>query len=117
MTDTPDAWTTTPKAWWTSRGTVGAVVTVAVGLAGLAGWSIDAAQTTELVLSLIALVSGVVGWWGNVQRKGPIDKHQVLPGLRLNRPVLPDAGGLRPTGVPPESGGPDSGPKNPFLDP
>lgn len=107
----PDA----PKPWWLSRAVVGSVVTVAVGLAGIAGWSVDAAATTELVLSLLTMLSGALAWWGTVQRKAPIDQKQVLPGVRLpsagvvhdeHEPALPsDPGPGRKT-----DGGYPSGP-------
>lgn len=102
-----------PKPWWASRAIWGAVVTVGVGIAGVFGWSVDAAQTTELVFGLVTLVSGAVAWWGTVQRSRPIDKQQVLPGLRLNRSVLPDASSVQRNDVPAKPGGPGS---NPFLD-
>lgn len=72
-----------PKPWWKSRAIIGSIVSVAAGAAGVAGWSVDAAATTDLVLSLITVISGALAWWGTVKRDAPIDKRQVLPGVRL----------------------------------
>ena len=72
-----------PKTWWQSRAIIGSIVSVAAGAAGVAGWSVDAAATTDLVLSLITVISGALAWWGTVKREAPIDANQVLPGVRL----------------------------------
>lgn len=115
MTEQTDEHADAPKPWWMSRAVVGSVVTVAVGVAGIAGWSVDAAATTELVVSLLTMVSGAVAWWGSVQRKTPIDKQQVLPGVRL-----PGPGVVREPTVPPDTqGGPKSDggyPSKPFFE-
>jgi hypothetical protein len=72
-----------PKPWWTSRGVIGSVVTVASSLAALAGWSIDQGSTTELALGLVSLAGGAMAWWGRARAVRPISKRAVLPGLTL----------------------------------
>jgi hypothetical protein len=81
------------KPWWTSRGLLGGLATIIVGVAGLAGYALDVAQITEIVVSASALVAGILSTVGSIKRKGAIDPTLVmrLPGrgdVRL--PVLPN---------------------------
>lgn len=70
------------KPWWQSKALLGALGTIVVGLAGLAGWEVDSGQVTELLVGLGALVSGIVAFVGTVRRKAPVDPDLVLPGVR-----------------------------------
>jgi hypothetical protein len=71
------------KPWWQSRAVIGSLVAIGASAAGLAGWEIDGAALTEIVLQVLALAGAVLAWWGTVRRKGPIDPGAVLPGVRL----------------------------------
>jgi hypothetical protein len=80
------------KPWWTSRGLLGGLATIIVGVAGLAGYALDVAQITEIVVSASALVAGILSTVGSLRRKGAIDPTLVarLPGGRdVRLPVLP----------------------------
>jgi hypothetical protein len=77
--------TPTPaKPWWTSKAQLGALVTVAVAAASIAGYSIDATMATELVFAGVTLVSGLLSVWGNIKRDAPIDPDLVAPGVRIS---------------------------------
>jgi hypothetical protein len=87
-TITPEA----AKPWWTSRGLLGGLATIIVGIAGLAGYALDVAQITEIVVSASALVAGILSTVGSLKRKGAIDPTLVmrLPrGRDVRLPVLP----------------------------
>jgi len=87
-TITPEA----AKPWWTSRGLLGGLATIIVGVAGLAGYALDVAQITEIVVSASALVAGILSTVGSLKRKGAIDPTLVmrLPrGRDVRLPVLP----------------------------
>jgi hypothetical protein len=80
------------KPWWTSRGLLGGLATIIVGVAGLAGYALDVAQITEIVVSASALLAGILSTVGSIKRKGAIDPTLVarLPGGRdVRLPVLP----------------------------
>jgi hypothetical protein len=79
------------KPWWTSRGLLGGLATIIVGVAGLAGYALDVAQITEIVVSASALVAGILSTVGSLRRKGAIDPTLVmrLPGRDIRLPVLP----------------------------
>ena len=81
------------KPWWTSRGLLGGLATIIVGVAGLAGYALDVAQITEIVVSASALVAGILSTVGSLRRKGAIDPTLVmrLPhGRDLRLPVRPE---------------------------
>jgi hypothetical protein len=61
------------KPWWTSRGLLGGLATIIVGIAGLAGYALDVAQITEIVVSASALLAGILSTVGSIKRKAPID--------------------------------------------
>jgi hypothetical protein len=68
------------------------LATIIVGVAGLAGYALDVAQITEIVVSASALVAGILSTVGSLKRKGAIDPTLVmrLPrGRDVRLPVLP----------------------------
>lgn len=77
------------RPWWESRAVLGALVAIFAGVVGLAGWEVDRAQLTEIIIQVVALGGAIVSWWGSVKRKGPIDPTAVLPGVRLPSRVSP----------------------------
>jgi hypothetical protein len=80
------------KPWWTSRALLGGMATIIVGIAGLAGYALDVAQITDVVVSASALVAGILSTVGSLKRKGAIDPTLVmrLPrGRDVRLPVLP----------------------------
>jgi len=71
--------------WWESRAMVGSVVTILASLADVMGWTIEVGQTTELIVSLAALIGGALSWWGRVHATHPISRTAVAPGLTLRQ--------------------------------
>ena len=72
------------KPWWQSRGIIGSLVTVAASLVGIAGYTLDIPMTTELIVSLITLASGILSWVGRAKASKVISKTQVFPNLTLS---------------------------------
>lgn len=111
----------TPAAaipWWTSKAVVGGVITVAAGLAGVFGWSIDAGATTDAVTALITAVAGIVALVGTIRRKAPIDPTLVVPGYRFGY-TQPDPNGrsMQRDAVQADcQSDTDSGTESPFCD-
>jgi hypothetical protein len=75
------------KPWYLSRRIIGAVVAMVAAGAGLAGYSVDAAETTELALQVVTLLGAIVAWWGGIKGKAPIDTGLIAPGIRLPQRV------------------------------
>jgi hypothetical protein len=71
------------KAWWQSRTIIGSLITVAASVAGIAGYTLDVPLATELALSVVTLVGGVLSWYGRLKAEKIIDKRQVVPGVRI----------------------------------
>jgi hypothetical protein len=70
--------------------------------------SVDATETTELVMQSISLIGAIIAWYGSIKGTRPIDPDLVLPGVRLNRGMLkPDRSGA-PRAVPTDDGDDDS---------
>ena len=91
------------KPWWKSRRIIGAVVAVVAGLASaFAGVSVDATETTELVMQTVSLVGAVLAWYGSIKAARPIDPDLVLPGVRLNRGLRKPVRSPAPRAVPPD---------------
>jgi len=108
------------KPWWQSRRIIGAVVAVVAGLASaFAGVSVDATETTELVMQAVSLVGAVLAWYGSIKGNRPIDPDLVFPGVRLSRGLRQPVRSPTPRAVPPddddEAGywGGDRGPLDP----
>jgi len=82
-----------PKPWWMSRTIVAAGAMIATGLAGVAGLDLDRATAVEVATQAlpyaVALVSGVLAWWGRINATRPISRKQVAPGVRLPGDDLP----------------------------
>lgn len=104
------------KPWWLSRGSVGAAVTIIAGLAGIAGYTLDAEALTALAVPLITVVFGIISLIGNTKRKERIDETLVAPGVRLP-PAVAERIGLQPPAVPANNdAGAGRDEHNPFLD-
>ena len=63
-----------PKPWYASRAMWGGLVTAGAGVAGLAGYAVDSAALTDLVIGGVTLVGGVLAWVGRAQATRPIRK-------------------------------------------
>lgn len=73
---------TNQEPWYQSRVTIGAIVAVAGGIAGMAGYTLDAedqaywvdsiSQGIQLGTSVAALVGGALAWYGRWRAKKPI---------------------------------------------
>jgi uncharacterized membrane protein len=71
------------KPWWESRAQVGALVALGATLLRAFGLEFDEGQATDVILAATQLIALVLAIWGNMQRTKPLDKKQVLPGIRL----------------------------------
>lgn len=100
------------KPWWQSRAIIGALVIVAAQGLRLTGWETNTEALTDAIVSALTLVGAALAWWGRVQATQPISRR-VAPGLGSDQP-LRLAGGLRPSGLPPELPPPD--PRGAFHD-
>ena len=72
------------KPWWTSRAVIGSISTIIVGISGMIGWSLDLQGTTEIMLAIATLISGLISYIGTIQRKAPIDVSLIAPGFRIS---------------------------------
>lgn len=62
------------KDWYLSRGVVGSLATVIVGLAAAAGIVLDAGEVTEILLAVLTVASGALSLIGRWQARQQI-KH------------------------------------------
>lgn len=74
--------------WWTSKALIGGLMTIVASLAGLAGYAFDAGQATELAVSVITVITGLLAFIGTVKRKAPIDSTLVAPKVRVQNGKL-----------------------------
>lgn len=84
----PEASIQTPepaKPWWASKAVIGAVATILVGIASVAGYALDPSQVGLVLSSLAGLITGGVSLYGSITRSAPIDRSLVAPGVRLER--------------------------------
>lgn len=88
-TSTASAVVTPPasKPWWTSRALLGALATIIASVLGVAGYAVESAQITDVLVSLATLVAGVLALVGTLRRRAPIDPDLVLPGVRVRAHV------------------------------
>lgn len=56
------------KPWYLSKALIGTLVTIIAAIAGLFGWDFDSPQLTEVLLSLITLISGIVSLVATIRR-------------------------------------------------
>lgn len=77
--DTPTVAPDPSTKWWMSRAFIGSGVVIIVGIAGIFGWEMDAEKFTDLVLSIVTVISGTIALIGTVKRKGDIDTVNVIP--------------------------------------
>lgn len=65
------------EPWYQSRVTWGAIVAVGAGLAGLAGYTLDAEDQAGLVNAVVgaaAVIGGLITWYGRWRAKKPIGR-------------------------------------------
>lgn len=62
------------KLWWMSRGVLGGVATIVAGLAGLAGYVVDAAALTQVLLDAAVVGAGAVSVYGRIAATQIIQK-------------------------------------------
>ena len=67
------------KPWWQSRRIIGAAVAVLAGLASaFTGVAVDAAETTELVMQAVSVISAAIAWYGSIKGTQPKMNYFVL---------------------------------------
>jgi hypothetical protein len=66
------------KPWWRSRAIIGLLTVGLAWAAGKAGWLIDDAQITQILLAVLEAIGMVVAAIGTVRRKGAIDPTLVM---------------------------------------
>ena len=62
------------KPWWLSKGILGGVASALAGLAGIAGYTLDADTLLMLLSNSAAVVAGVVAVMGRLNATTPIKK-------------------------------------------
>ncbi len=62
-----------------SRALIGALATIIVGVLGIFGYTLDNQFVTEMILSTITVVTGIITVIGTLKRKAPIDTKYVNP--------------------------------------
>jgi peptidoglycan hydrolase-like protein with peptidoglycan-binding domain len=67
------------QKWWMSKALIGGIATVLVSLIGVFGYEIDAQFATQMILSIITLVTGIISVIGTLKRKGTIDTTYINP--------------------------------------
>jgi peptidoglycan hydrolase-like protein with peptidoglycan-binding domain len=72
------------KPWWTSRALWGALATILISIAGIFidVSSIDAAEVTNVLVSMSTGIAGLLALYGTITRKAPIDPTLAAPGVR-----------------------------------
>lgn len=78
------------QKWWMSKALIASVATVLVSLIGLFGYEVDAQFATQMILSVITLVTGMLSVIGTVKRKGAIDTTYVNP-FNQPKPLVPES--------------------------
>ena len=73
----------TPKPWWLSKGVWGPIIAIASVAAQAAGASVDVGSVVTSALELVTVLGVGLGWWGRVEATRPIDKTQILPGVKI----------------------------------
>lgn len=71
------------KPWWLSKGVWGPVISILSIAFAQFGLGIDANLLVESLLQFVALLGALLGWWGRIDAKQPIDSRRVLPGITL----------------------------------
>lgn len=65
------------EPWYQSRVTWGAIIAVAAGVAGIAGYTFEEEDQTQLVNGIvggISVVGGLITWYGRWRAKKPIGR-------------------------------------------
>jgi len=73
------------KPWWLSKGTWGPVIAILAMAFAQFGVDVDANTLVESLLQIVALLGALLGWWGRVDAKQPIDTKRILPGVSARR--------------------------------
>lgn len=73
------------EPWWRSRAMIGSLAGLAVPLAALTGYHLDAGYVAEVLTALASFAAAALALWGTLKRRAPIDPTLVLPNTRLER--------------------------------
>lgn len=60
------------KPWYLSKALMGTIVTIVAAIASFFGWDFDSPQLTEIILSLITLISSIIAFIGTLRRNSTI---------------------------------------------
>jgi peptidoglycan hydrolase-like protein with peptidoglycan-binding domain len=82
--ETPTVVPPPDQKWWMSKALIGGVATILVGIVGIFGYQLDSQVITEIILSTITVVTGVISVLGTLKRKAPIDTKYINP---FNQPA------------------------------
>ena len=92
------------KPWYLSRALIGALATIIASVVGLAGWTLDANQLTDVITSTATLGFGILAFIGTIQRKGSIRRGKTV----IDNPgTVSDAERLRVVVPPGHRAGPE----------
>lgn len=67
------------EKWWMSRALIGALATIIVGIIGMFGYQLDNQFVTEMIISAITVITGIITVIGTIKRKAPIDTKYINP--------------------------------------
>jgi hypothetical protein len=70
-----------PVYWWTSTRAIGYISTILAGVAGIAGYAIEAEDLSSLLIAIGTVASGVLSIYGTIKSKGPVDTQRISPNL------------------------------------
>lgn len=67
------------QKWWMSKALIGGAATVLVSIIGIFGYELDVEFTSQMITSIITLITGVLAVVGTVKNRAPIDTTYVNP--------------------------------------
>jgi len=68
---------TNTEPWYQSRVTWGAIIAVAGGIAGIAGYSVDVDDQAQIVNGIVGIttaIGGLIAWYGRWRAKKPLGR-------------------------------------------
>lgn len=79
------------QKWWMSKTFIGALSTIIVGLIGIFGYQLDSQFVSEMILSGITLITGIITIVGAFNKKrAPIDIKYINP-FNQPKPLSPSS--------------------------
>ncbi len=70
--------------WWMSKPIIAAAATILVSIVSIFGYQLDLEMTSQMLFSLITLVTGIASIYGTVKNGSQIDKVHINPLIKKN---------------------------------